>query len=147
MRSRHPRSFGLKAIQYEIYRVVACMACAYSCDTLNPWGLAAVLVVTSLPLMRGVGAVDPSFSTLSVFLVHVKVSANCARGASGVRVRRKSLLGRQSCQTRLSRANLRKSQGDSSNPKIFRAIYYELNRLWPANFLSCHGPPQFSHNW
>lgn len=134
MRSRYLRSFGLKAIQYEIYRVVACMAYAYVCNTLNPWGPATALALSSSLLMCGVGVGDWSFSTFSVFLVHIKVSANCTRAASRMRVRRKRLPRGQSCQTKLSGATLRRSQDDSFNPKIFQAIYYELNRLWPPIF-------------
>ena len=141
MRSRYLRSFGLKAIQYEIYRVVACMAYVYVGDTLNPWGLAIALFLSSWLLMCGVGAGVWSFSTFSVSLARVKLSANCARAASGMRIRRKSLSGGQSCQTKLSGGNLRKSHVGSFKQKIFQAIYYELNRLWPADFLAWHGSP------
>jgi hypothetical protein len=145
--SRYLRSFGLKAIQYEIYRVVIWMAYAYVCNTLNLWGVATALALSSSLLTYGVDVGDWPFSTFSVFLVHVKVSANCTRAASGVRVGRNSLSGGHSCQTKSSGMSLSKSQGGSFKRWLFQAVYYELNRFWPADFLAWHGRPQFSYDW
>jgi hypothetical protein len=102
-------SSWLKAIQYQIYRVVvACMFYTCVCDS---WGQAAALLLSSWLLMHGVCVVDWSFSTSSVFLEHL-----------GVRARRKSLPAGENWQRRLS---LRNSRGNRK--LLYRAIQYHLN--------------------
>jgi len=135
-------TFGLKAIHYPLYGVVGCMSYTCVCDTLNPYWRPTALFLSCW-----------FFMTLVLVLADHQRSS-CARAASGGKlcVRRKGLSRGQNRQTRLSGVNLRRSQGGSfkhkfldslsttrfDRDKIYRAIHYPLNRLWPTDVLVWH---------
>ena len=119
-----------------------CISYTCVCDTLNPRGRLTALFLSCW-----------LFMTLVLVLADDQRRSSMRTASSGkLHVRRKGLSRGQNRQTRLSGMTLRKSQGGSlkhefldslpttwfDRDKIFQAIHYQLNRLWPTDVLARH---------